>query len=541
MTFFALVRREIQGSLPRLLIMSGLGGISNAALLASINSGAQSGNTGKVSLWAAALFVIALLIFVKTQHYILIVATAEIQAIIHRLRIRLMDDVRRAELVPLEAVGRARITSAITGETRMLEQASNSLAFAAQSLILIVFVAVYVAYQSILAFVLSALIIFLSGLVFHATAGQHAEGMRRVAEWENRLFDRLSDLLDGFKEVRLNQPRSEELYEDITEVSRTAANIKISTEADNFKRMIFSQSTLYILLAVIVFVVPSISHASGEALMKTTTALLFVVGACFGLVQSLPVITAANVAADAIEKLEEQISAARAAEPGRPVPPAERFGTVEMRDVVFRYVDLASESAFQVGPLNFTMRSGELIFIMGGNGSGKSTFMRLLAGLYSPASGQIILDGRPIVDSNRDSYRALISAVFSDFHLFRKLYGIPGPDPSEVEQLLVQFQLQEKTHLTDGEFQTLNLSSGQRRRLALIVTLLEKRPILLLDEWAADQDPEFRHKFYHELLPELNRAGVTVVVVTHDVRYVDELDIAARKLRMEEGRFVAQD
>ena len=115
---------------------------------------------------------------------------------------------------------------------------------------------------------------------------------------------------------------------------------------------------------------------------------------------------------------------------------------------------------------------------------------------------------------------------------------MPEPDPAEVNRLLTQFRLAEKTALTDGEFRTLDLSTGQRKRLALIVGLLEKRPIVLLDEWTADQDPEFRRKFYHELIPDLMRAGATVVVITHDDRYLDELDVTARRIRMDEGRIV---
>jgi putative ATP-binding cassette transporter len=143
-----------------------------------------------------------------------------------------------------------------------------------------------------------------------------------------------------------------------------------------------------------------------------------------------------------------------------------------------------------------------------------------------------------INDNTRESYRVLIAAIFADYHLFQRLYGIPDPDSAEVDRLLTQFRLEDKTRLTDGEFRTIDLSSGQRRRLALIVSLLEKRPILLLDEWAADQDPEFRRKFYFELLPALNEAGATVVVVTHDDRYLNEMQRAARRLRMDEGRFV---
>ena len=94
--------------------------------------------------------------------------------------------------------------------------------------------------------------------------------------------------------------------------------------------------------------------------------------------------------------------------------------------------------------------------------------------------------------------------------------------------------------MADGEFSAIDLSGGQRKRLALIVSLLEKRPILLLDEWTAEQDPEFRRKFYDELLPALMRDGATVVAITHDDRYLDEFTLPARRLRMDEGRFVEE-
>jgi ABC-type siderophore export system fused ATPase/permease subunit len=145
-----------------------------------------------------------------------------------------------------------------------------------------------------------------------------------------------------------------------------------------------------------------------------------------------------------------------------------------------------------------------------------------------------------INDETREAYRGLMSAIFFDNHLFRRLYGIPEPEPGEVDRLLTQFRLEDKTELVEGEFSTLELSGGQSRRLALIVTLLEKRPIILLDEWTAEQDPEFRRKFYDELLPQMMRAGATIVVITHDDRYLDELHLPARRIRMDEGRIVEQ-
>ena len=539
MSFFQLVRREMQGSLGRLAFVSALGGVSTTSILGAINTGAQAADKGQISLWATVFFIIALLLFIQTQHYILITTTAEIGAIIHKLRVRLMNYVRRAELLPLEMIGRAEIVSAITMETTTLTQASNTLAFAVQGALLIILVMGYVAYLSFFAFVLCIVIVGVGAALFHSKTRQHAVEMREASTWENQLYDRLSDVLDGFKEVRLNRARSDALFDHLVEVSRAAANIKIRTQSETYRRMVLLQSSLYILLGAVAFVVPMFSDTMGAgSITKAVTALVFIVGACAGLVQSIPIIAAANTAADRLEQLEIKLGQiASLSDEIAPVP-AKRFSKIEMRDVEFHYTDKSSEAVFRVGPFNFTLNSGDLVILTGGNGSGKSTFMKLLAGFYRPASGEILLDGSPVgSDSSYENYRSLITAIFPDFHLFQRLYGIPDPNPEELIRLLTQFRLQDKTYLAHGEFRTVDLSSGQRRRLALIVAQLEKRPLLLLDEWAADQDPEFRRKFYFELLPALHRAGVTVVAISHDDRYIDEMDVVMRRLRMDEGRF----
>jgi putative ATP-binding cassette transporter len=540
MSFLQLVRREMQGSLTRLVVMSGLGGASNAAILAAINSGAQSAGNGEVGLFSAALFVTALLLFIKTQHYILIAATVEIEAIIHRLRVRLMDHVRFSELLPLDTIGRAEVVAVITKETATLTQATNMLAFAGQGVVLVFFVAIYIAYLSLLAFMLTVTILCVAGVIFHAKSRHVADENRKAAEWDNRLFDRLMDFLDGFKEVRLNRSRSNHLFDDAVEVSRNAANLKIRSQSESYKQLVFSQSSMYLLLATVVFVVPIFSDAKGGSVTQVTTALMYVLGVCMGIVQTIPILQNANAASDNVERLEERLRAIAAE--GRTGSPQSRarFEKIELRNIEFSYVDKWSEAVFKVGPVDFTLQSGDLVFITGGNGSGKSTFLKLLSGLYKPDSGEIMLDGVRINDTNRDTYRSLIAAIFVDYHLFHQLYGIPDPDPAEIDRLLTQFRLLDKTGLTNGEFRTLDLSGGQRKRMALIVSLLEKRPILILDEWTADQDPGFRRKFYDELIPELRRTGITVVVITHDDRYLDELHIPARILPMDQGRFVEQ-
>jgi putative ATP-binding cassette transporter len=538
MSFFQLVRSEMQGSLGRLVFVSAMGGVSTTAIIGAINAGAQAADRGEISLWAAGLFVIALLLFIQTQHYILITTTAEIGAIIHKLRLRLLDYVRRSELLPLESIGRAEIVSAITGDTAILTQASNMLAFAAQGALLILLVISYVAYLSFTAFVLSVVIVGIGAAVFHSKTKQHAVEMREAAQWENRLYDRLSDVLDGFKEVRLHRARSDALLDHVVDVSRTAANIKIRTQAETFRRMVLLQTSLFTLLGAVAFVVPLFSTAmTPGSITKAVTALVFIVGACSGLVQSIPIIAAANTSADRLAQLETKLAEISSLTDDIPAEPAKAFSKIEMRDVEFHYPGKSSDTVFKVGPFNFTLNSGDLVILTGGNGSGKSTFMKLLAGFYRPASGELLLDGSPVVGDRYEYFRSLITAIFPDFHLFQRLYGIPDPDPGELTRMLTQFRLNEKTSLTHGEFQTTDLSSGQRRRLALIVAQLEKRPLLMLDEWAADQDPEFRRKFYFEFLPALHRAGVTVVAISHDDRYIDEMDVPMRRLRMDEGRF----
>jgi putative ATP-binding cassette transporter len=531
----------MQGSLPKLLIMSAVGGISNASILAAINSGVQdAGNGQKPGLWGAALFLVALFLFMRSQQYVTITATAEIEAIIHKIRLRLIDRIRRSELLELEGIGRARIVAAITSDTAVLTQASNMLCFSVQGAVLIFFVSIYVAYLSLVAFGLTVVIVGASGVVFHRKNRRLAAQKAESAAWERRFYDRLTDFLNGFKEVRLNRARSADLFDDAREVSKTAANIKIRTQAETFRMIVTSQISMYILLGAVVFVAPNLSDSlGGSSIAKATTALLFVVGACFGLVQAIPILLNANAAAGRIEQLDDILSAVAPNKVSDFVTPT-RFDKIEMRNIEFRYVDKFSDTAFKIGPIDFTLRSGELIFLTGGNGSGKSTFLRVLSGIYAPSSGEVMLDGRYITDDNRDEYRALMSAIFFDYHLFRRLYGIPDPEPGEVDRLMAKFRLSDKTSLSDGEFRTLDLSGGQRRRLALIVSLLEKRPIFLLDEWTAEQDPEFRRKFYDEFLPEMLQAGATIVVITHDDRYLDELHLPARKIRMDEGRIVEE-
>ena len=194
------------------------------------------------------------------------------------------------------------------------------------------------------------------------------------------------------------------------------------------------------------------------------------------------------------------------------------------------------DEAFILGPIDLTLRPGELVFFIGGNGSGKTTLAKLLLGLYAPESGEVLLDGKPITEENRDHYRQIFTAVFSDFYLFDSLLGIESQQLDEKAlEYLKQLQLTHKVQVKDGALSTTKLSQGQRKRLALLTAYLEDRPIYLFDEWAADQDPLFKQIFYYELLPELKARGKTVLVISHDDRFYE---VGDRIVKLEYGKIV---
>ena len=287
-----------------------MGGMSTAAILVSVNAGAQSAEVGKADPWSAALFLNALILCVKTQSYIFIAATAESGAIVHRIRVRILDEVRQVELSTIEAIGRSEIVRAVTEDAATLTQASNVLAFGLQNVALVVFVAIYVAYLSPIAFLLSVIIISVASVLYYAKTTERAKDLREASRWETQLVTRMSDLLEGFKEVRMNSARSNDLIDTIDEESRRAANIKIFARSENFKQWVFWNGALYLLLGAITFVIPIFGSVDPASTTKNTMAVVFIMGTCFGLMQTMSTLATADVATEHIARLEEKLRAA---------------------------------------------------------------------------------------------------------------------------------------------------------------------------------------------------------------------------------------
>lgn len=213
------------------------------------------------------------------------------------------------------------------------------------------------------------------------------------------------------------------------------------------------------------------------------------------------------------------------------------FESLELRQVSFQYPKNGTRP-FTIQPFDLSLNKGEIVFLIGGNGSGKSTVLKLLTALYPPASGSLFLNGREVQEDGFGRYRDLFATIFTDFFLFRRLLGATGMERDRVMRLMEEFELKGKTDIVDGCITNTRLSTGQRKRLALIVAMLEDKPVYVFDEWAADQDPVFRKYFYHVILPELRNRGKTVLAVTHDDHF---FHIADRVFQMEYGTLLPYD
>jgi putative ATP-binding cassette transporter len=520
-----------------MLVMIVLSGLSSAGLLAIINAAANADDTERNGR-LLAFFLATIGVYIYTQRAILFTAITEVERLLSDIRVRVADRIRQSELEALDHVGRSEIYGIVSRETQNISQAATTLITALQSLMMVFFSISYIAILSKTAFMITVGIIWI-GLVLHFRRSTELRKLLQAAQRkENEFLGVLTHLLDGFKEARMSQARSADLYRHICNISSSVEDVKTRAGTQFSAHYVLTQAMLYGLLAGIVFLLPRLSPDHVDLVPKLTAAILFVIGPLSAIVGAVPLYSTANVAATNIFELEDTLTHTQAADiNGRPeaTSPA-AFTRLDLKQVMFQYADTGQGSSFRLGPVNLHVDKGETVFLIGGNGSGKSTLLKTLTGLYHPQSGSIVLDDTRVVPETATWYRSHFSPIFSDYHLFDRLYGLGDVPVERVNELLKLMQLSDKTTFEGGRFTTLDLSSGQRKRLALIVALLEDRPILVLDEWAADQDPVFRQYFYETLLPELKAQGKTIIAATHDDRYFSAAD---RVVKLDYGEQVS--
>lgn len=537
MTLWDFLTRESDVPLPRVMGVAAVSGLANAMLLGIVTSAADNVSDGEASAQLLFLFVIAIVLYVLTQRYILAVSTVEIEKIIAKIRVKLADKIRTADLQALERLGRAQIFAGINTHTMLLSQATAPMVLACQGSLLLLFSAGYIFLLSKVAFFLTAAIVAVGVFLHLAQKKQVVEEMDRSTAKEGELFTAFTHLVEGFKELRLSSRKSDAVFGELKGIAFEAAALKTRSNARYADLHIFTQVLFYLLLGAVVFILPGLSDVVAGEVTRISAAILFIIGPLSLIVGVFPMFRRANHAVANIMALETQLDMAQPADGERAPAVAPPFERIELRGVTFSYLDRRGQPSFTIGPIDLTIHRGGILFIVGGNGSGKSTLLKVITGLYRPTSGAIYVDDVAVTSIGYAAYRELFSAIFSDYHLFDRLYGLePGPElDREVERELRLMEIERKTSWLNNRFVNQDLSTGQRKRLALIISRLEKKPIQVLDEWAADQDPHFRQRFYRELLPAMRASGQTLIAATHDDRYFDTADTV---IKMEEGKLV---
>jgi putative ATP-binding cassette transporter len=384
-------------------------------------------------------------------------------------------------------------------------------------------------------------------LVFATLALSHRAVMgalRHAGELEAGMREDLRALVLGFKELRLNGARRRAFLAGLHQrANATLAAIAYANRRQTLGFVLQASATLAA-SGMCIFVVPNLVADVSPVTMIAAAVLMSNIS--LGLVRDIPLFIRSEAAIGDMERINQAL---RPANPPLPPPvsmeppsreaapltlatPLTLAPPLTLDGVRYQYPDEDDERGFAFGPVSIDFVPGTISFILGGNSSGKTTLMKLLAGLYRPNLGEIRLGG---VALSPPELRENVSAIFTDPYIFDRLYGWPDADPAMVNALLADMGIGSRTSFVDGRFTSIDLSTGQRKRLAWVVAMIEARPILLLDQWAADQDPEFREHFYRVMLPALRAAGRSVIAVTNDDRYYDTAD---RLIRLDDGLVV---
>ncbi len=537
MEFVRVVNAAIASSGRRAYVYIALTSIGTLLISIMVNSVADyvPEDGPNYELFVAFILVCAMTVVARSETTRVMNAVGE--GIAHHMRAQFAGYLCDADVAGIEQIGAETIRSTLARNAQILAESPAVLSQGVASAITFVLATIYVATLSVLSALavvaLTVVVVMASRLKTDRARAVMAEGQKA----EREFYDSFSHLLDGIKEARMDRRRTEDLFDHFLNVRAREARAARLNAIDSmiaFGVLVFA--SFYLLLGTVTFITPQFvdSAATAMKVVYTTSVMWLLIE---GLLRIMPTILRGDAAFSELRHLETQLRACRRSEriPSLDLPP---LAALSLDAVSYTYARQDGDSAaFGIGPCSLDLRPGEVVFVVGGNGSGKTTLLRNLCMLYQPTSGRVLWNGIAIGPDNVVTYRQRISAIFADFHLFDRIYGNREVDPATVEAALARVDLSGKTQYRDGRFTSLNLSTGQRKRLALALALIEDREIMVFDEIAAEQDPAFRRRIYHEFLPALREQGKAVLVITHDDRYFDQAD---RIYYMTEGQLSLQ-
>jgi len=517
-------------------ITGGVSGIASTGMMALITQtltrrGAGVSWHGVSAPWAFLFLCLALPSFRFVSQWLLIGLT---QKSLLTLRLRLTRAVLGAPLRHLEQLGPHRLLATLTADINTIVESIGAIPLLLMHMTLLVSCLIYLGWLSKLVLLEVAGFILLGIVTYQLPVLRAFAHLRRARDRYNELVAQIRALTEGTKELKMHRRRR---HAFVGEVDKAARDYLAENRAG---AIVFSgaaswgQALVYVVLGLLVFVLPRFQPTDMRTLLSFTVILFQLMTPLEVLMNTLPQLGRAAVATRTVEQLGLTLEAESREQEAAAEGSTLGWGRLELRGVTHSYRRENEEESFLLGPIDLAFEPGELVFLVGGNGSGKTTLAKLVVGLYAPEDGEIRFAGETIGDDNRERYRESFAVVFSDFFVFEKLLGLDaGALDGEARRYLTRLHLEQKVQVKDGVLSTIDLSQGQRKRLALMTAYLEDRPIYLFDEWAADQDPLFKEIFYLVLLPELKARGKTIFVISHDDHY---FHVADRILKLDYGK-----
>lgn len=513
-------------------------GLSRAGMIFAINETAQRYDEGMG--WPVALLLLCAAAMVVSGYFQKVRAFTLITRIEAQMRNRLSELLLRANIDFLISRRHGKVYGAMTAEVNQLAQAVIHLVEAIGAALVLMCAIPYLFYVSWIAGVAAVAAIAFGGIGFAMMDGPARRWATKASDAFAAYCDRVTDMLSGWKELRLRASRRDALEAETKAVITAQVANKMRSERLFAASTGGGQLAVALLMCFVVIVLPALSGGNAIVMFQVLTIIFLVNGPTELVFNTLPVLSRAEASYFKIKGVETELAAAQSHALSVASQPLERFTGIALRGVEARVGDTgrADVAPFHLGPIDLTFQPGETVFICGGNGSGKTTLLSLITGMRHPEVGEILLNDMPLTDETTATYRELFSAVFAQFHLFDHAYGMPEAELRELEARISQLGLAERVSLLGDKFSTTSLSAGQSRRLALAVALAEQKPIIVLDEFAADQDPANRAFFYDVLMPELSASGRLVLAVTHDDHQFGKCD---RLIKMEAGRIVSDE
>ena len=536
MTLLKFVLRTCRGMMILTAIASLASGACNAGLIALVNH--VLNHPGAPTMLIVAGFVSLGLGKVATGFVSQILLTRFSQGAIAELRRDLVRKILGVPLRHLENIGTPRLMVALTEDVLSITQALLAIPVITVNIAVLAAGAAYLGWLSWKMLAVIGIFCLIGGFTYRFFVNRGFYHLAQAREVEDRLFSCFRGLTEGVKELKLHRNRRGVFLNDqIQSITETYQRFNVAAEMRFILAQTWSHVLIFAMIGLFLFLLPRLGGVDNEIVSGYIITTFYLMGPLQGVLSSFSIFGRANVALQKIEAIGVSLAATTAEQcPIAPAGVEPSFERLQLCGVTHAYHHEKEERNFTLGPIDLSFQPGEVVFIAGGNGSGKSTLAKIITGLYPPETGEIRLDGSPVGDANRDDYRQLFAAVFSDFYLFETLIGLEkaGLD-AQARACLAQLHLDHKVKVQDGVLSTTALSQGQRKRLALMTACLEDRPIYLFDEWASDQDPVFKEIFYTQILPDLKARGKTVIAITHDDKY---FELADRLIKLDSGKIL---